>query len=370
MKNILKITLVLFSVFALTSANAGTLTVTGNAKASYSVISSDGVAAKAEHGKGIGISNEFTLGASGETDNGIVWKYAIDMDGTGATAADDQQLTLTLPTLGTIGIYISEGAIDVDNSWDLSVHGRPSDFSYSPYKRDAFSISNVNNLQYHTPAGLLPFGIAAKIAYAPNTDATINDNNATGAAQTDATDATTIAEAQTLSTGFQAANTVSAKKMTAYQVTAAPIEGLAIGASYETFSDSKKNIAQTPESGSWYATYAVGPAKIGYGKTYVSYELDAVLTTGAQALEASENTNYSIAVAVNDNLSLSYTKEKSDLQAATSSTVTYEQDMTGIQAAYTMGGMTLSISQNDYDNARYVQNADVTNTVFGIAMAF
>ena len=41
MKNILKITLVLFSVFALTSANAGTLTVTGNAKASYSVISSE-----------------------------------------------------------------------------------------------------------------------------------------------------------------------------------------------------------------------------------------------------------------------------------------------------------------------------------------
>jgi hypothetical protein len=291
------------------------------------------------------------------------------MDGVGATAADDQQLTLTLPTLGTIGIYISEGGIDVDNSWDLSVHGRPSDFSYSPYKRDAFSIGSVNNLQYHTPAGLLPFGIAAKIAYAPTTDGTINDNNATGAAQTDATDQTTIAEAQTLSTGFQDASTVSAKKMTAYQVTAAPIEGLAIGASYERFADSKANIAQVPESGSWYATYAVGPAKIGYGKTYVSYELDAV-TDGAASLEASENTNYSIAVAVNDNLSLSYTKEKSDLQAATSSTVTYEQDMTGIQAAYTMGGMTMSISQNTYDNARYVQNADVTNTVFGIAMAF
>ncbi len=26
----------------------------------------------------------------------------------------------------------------------------------------------TNNVQYHTPAGLLPFGITAKVAYAPN----------------------------------------------------------------------------------------------------------------------------------------------------------------------------------------------------------
>ena len=372
MKNILKITLVLLSVFALTSANAGTLTVTGNAKASYTILSSDGAAAKSEVGKGIGISNEFTLGASGETDNGIAWKYAIDMDGTGATAADDQQLVLTFPTLGAIGIYISEGAIDVDNSWDKSVYARPSDASFSALKRDSFTIASLNNIQYHTPAGLLPFGIAAKVAYAPNTDGTINDVNAEGAANPGSGgDTATITEAQTLTTGFQSAATVSDTNMTAYQVTAAPIEGLAIGASYEMFSGGLKGRAQEPESGSWYATYAVGPATIGYGKTYVAYEVvNTTANTGANTLESSENTNYSIAVAVNDNLSLSYTKEKSDLTAATSATATFEQDMTGLQAAYTMGGMTLSVAQISYDNSKYVNNADVTSTIFGLAMAF
>ena len=372
MKNILKTTLVLLSVFALTSANAGTLTVTGNAKASYSILSSDGAAAKSEVGKGIGISNEFTLGASGETDNGIAWKYAIDMDGVGATAADDQQLVLTFPTLGAIGIYISEGAIDVDNSWDKSVYARPSDASFASLKKDAFTISSLNNLQYHTPAGLLPFGIAAKVAYAPNTDGTINDVNAEGAANPGSGgDTATLLEAQTLTTGFQSASTVSDTNMTAYQVTAAPIEGLAIGASYEVFSGGLKGRAQEPESGSWYATYAVGPATVGYGKTYVAYEVvNTIANGGAATLESSENTNYSIAVAVNDNLSLSYTKEKSDLTVATSSTATFEQDMTGIQAAYTMGGMTLSVAQIGYDNAKYVNNADVTSTIFGLAMAF
>ena len=369
MKNILKTTLVLFSIFAFSTANAGTLTVTGNAKASYSILSSDGTAAAQEASPGIGISNEFTLGASGETDGGIAWKYAIDFDGTGATATDDQQLVLTLPTYGSIGFFVSEGNIAVANSWDKSVSGRPSDTSYNELKRDGFGISDVNSIQYHLPSGLLPFGITGKVAYSPGSDGAINDVNAAGEAKNSA-DSTTIAEAQTLTTGFQSGASVAAKSMTAYAVTAAPVDGLTVGASYESFQGTQNGLAQAPESGSWFATYAVGPVSIGYGRTYVAYELTAVGSAGATALESSENRNYSIAFAVNDDLSISYTKEKSDLTAPTSSTVTYEQDITGIQAAYTMGGMTLSVAQNSYDNARYTNNLDVTNTVFGISMAF
>jgi len=187
--------------------------------------------------------------------------------------------------------------------------------------------------------------------------------------QKNSTDSTTIAEAQSLTTGFQSGASVEAKSMTAYAVTAAPVDGLTVGASYESFQGTNAGLAQAPESGSWFATYAVGPVSIGYGRTYVAYELTTV-TDGAAALESSENRNYSIAFAVNDDLSISYTKEKSDLTAPTSSTATFEQDITGIQAAYTMGGMTLSIAQNSYDNARYTNNLDVTNTVFGISMAF
>ena len=67
-------------LFSFGVAKAGELTITGNAKASYAIVSSDGTAAAADTAPGLGISNEFTLGASGELDNGYTWSYAIDID--------------------------------------------------------------------------------------------------------------------------------------------------------------------------------------------------------------------------------------------------------------------------------------------------
>ena len=43
---------------------------------------------------------------------------------------------------------------------------------------------------------------------------------------------------------------------------------------------------------------------------------------------------------------------------------------TGIQAAYTMGGMTLGVAMNDHENAGYTDNKDVKDTVFTVEMAF
>ena len=43
-------------------------------------------------GKGLGISNEFSLTASGELDNGMTWSYAQDIDG--ATVQDDAKYSI------------------------------------------------------------------------------------------------------------------------------------------------------------------------------------------------------------------------------------------------------------------------------------
>ena len=50
---------ILASVFVFANANAGELSVTGAAKATYSVISVDGSPTDQNTGKGIGIANEF-----------------------------------------------------------------------------------------------------------------------------------------------------------------------------------------------------------------------------------------------------------------------------------------------------------------------
>ena len=78
MKKIIAILSVVLFSFGV--AKAGELTVTGSAKASYAVTSSDGTAASNDSAKGLGIENEFTLGASGELDNGFTWSYAVDID--------------------------------------------------------------------------------------------------------------------------------------------------------------------------------------------------------------------------------------------------------------------------------------------------
>ena len=47
-----------------------------------------------------------------------------------------------------------------------------------------------------------------------------------------------------------------------------------------------------------------------------------------------------------------------------------ELEVSTIQAAYTMGGMTLSVSMKDISNADYVLNKDQKETLLAVAMAF
>ena len=83
-------------------------------------------------------------------------------------------------------------------------------------------------------------------------------------------------------------------------------------------------------------------------------------------------------MAVNDQISISYTQEKSDqftdvtiVAAKTSGTKTViEADVTTIQAAYVVGGATLGVAIAESDNADYVVGKKEKVTVFSLAMAF
>ena len=68
------------------------LSVTGNAKASYVIVSSDSTTATQEQPNSLGVANEFNLGASGELDNGMTFGYNINIDGD--TTQDDGGLIL------------------------------------------------------------------------------------------------------------------------------------------------------------------------------------------------------------------------------------------------------------------------------------
>ena len=357
MKKIIAILSVVLFSFGV--AKAGELSVTGSASASYAITSSDGTAASNDSAKGLGIENEFTLGASGELDNGYTWSYAVDIDAVESSATnDDAKLTLTTP-MGTIGMFLGEGGLGVDNAASQSVIARPSDTSFNEQMTDTYDIDGYDNIQYHTPADMLPFGITAKIGYAPSGLASAaNDFTATGTINNRlATTDTASAGGITLHPG--------GSSVSHYQVKAAPIDGLSIGADYVEFSGVLGSTEQAPESGSYFATYAFGPAVIGFSETFLAAPMSAITAQ----VETVENSKFSIGINVNDNLSVSYEEEESQPKLNTEATV-YTMTSTGIQAAYTMGGMTLGVAMNDHENAGYTDNKDVKDTVFTVEMAF
>ena len=275
----------LTSISLFGSANAGELSVSGTAKATYNVESG------ANKGKGLGITNELNFTASGETDAGYAWSYSMELD-PGATTTntdtestqsaqnDDTKLTLTTP-YGTVGMFISEGGLDVEDAASQSVYARPTDMGDpSSGTGDNYTIDAYNNVQYHMPADLLPFGIVGKVAYAPDLDTDKNSGNAKG-------------------NQIDMSSTSLGRSATEIQVKAAPIDGLSIGASYMEFDGAGINgtkYNQTPESGAYFAEYSSGPFGIGFSKAFKApLTADGVGTTGK--VDHYEQTNYSVAYA-------------------------------------------------------------------------
>ena len=356
MKNIIKTIIVMLSSVSLfASANAGELSVNGTAKATYNILSG-----KTNVGKGLGVTNELNFTASGETDAGYTWSYSMELDpgavDTTNTASnaqnDDTQLTLSTP-YGTVGVFISEGGLDVEDAASQSAYARPTDMGDPSATSDNYTIDAYNNVQYHTPADLLPFGTSFKIAYAPNIADTSEGSSGNNAG---------------------AANTISATNLTGnnateMQVKTAPIAGLALGASYLEFDGIgvAKNDQQA-ESGAYYATYATGPVAIGYSKAYKAVGLaDGAFATTTN-VSYYDQTNYSVAFQASDDLTVSYERETSEANYVNNTQV--EQESSAVQLAYTMGGMTVALSHGSHDNVGYVDAANQDQTLFAVTMAF
>ena len=359
MKNIIKTLLVMLSVVSFSAAQAGELSVTGSAKASYTIHSADSASGAVESAKGLGVANEFNLGASGELDSGLTWKYNVNIDTD--TTQDDGGLSLTHPSLGTVAINISQGGLELSKAAAITANGdRASDTGFVEGMIEEHTIGDMNSVQYHTPAGLLPFGTSIKLAYAPDTtaDANASVNKIGGQVSGGFTAVTDVTSAQGSNLG---------RTMSAYQVTAAPIEGLTVGASYQEFGGVIGATAQAPESGSWYAKYAFGPATVAYGKAYIA---PALGTDTTDFIEYFDNTKYSISVNANENFSVAYSVETSEANYALGTAANIELESSSISAAYTVGGMTIAVAQATHNNVGYVLNKDAKTTLFNVSMAF
>ena len=332
---------VLFS----TASIAGELTVTGTARASLNTAGSDGTAGKSESGgRTLAIENEFVFGASGELDNGTAWKYSVQLD---QGVIDDSAITLT-SSWGTIGLFGEAGGLNFKHGGSQNAIGYGSQIGsegLTASATDPTDIGGVNNIQYHTPAGLLPFGIVAKAAIgAAGSDTSKPGDSPIGG-----------------SGGVRDARN--------YSIEAAPIDGLKIGASYYTDKPALDTNAkgQDHEDGAYYVSYTIGNVGLGYSKAMSAPNLAS--TPAASAINHYETDSYSIGFKMNDAMSLSYGYEKSSANKVTDATE-YDAKISTIQTAYSMGGMTIAAAYKTIDNAGYVENADQTEAHLVLTLAF
>ena len=342
MKNIAKILFVAISSLSLMlSAKAGELTVNGSAKATYNATSGQ------QKDNGLGIANELNFTASGELDNGFTWSYSMELDpstdDSGAARNDDTSITLGMNDFGTLKLCVSTCGNNKKYAFDASAYGKMSDTGLSEgivYPDDEGSYAS---LQYHTPE--LPFGTTASVAH--------GNQKADGAAGN--------------------AQATSGDSATFYSLTTKPVDGLTLSASYYEKNDygngTDDSSEQKEEGGAYAAKYAYGNITLGYGKSYKAPESNSA-TTAADEAEYYENTGISLGYAVNDELSVSYTSEKSAKEMRASGATQYDVEMDSIQVAYSLGGGTLSVARTDYENIGYANDTDATETIIAMTFAF
>ena len=352
MKNISKLLVgILFSALVMAPSYAGEMTVTGGATATYSIGGDD-----SGSGKTLGISNELDFTASGELDNGYTWKYQVQLDGT-STANDDTRLEIGTD-MGTIGFYVSEGGMR------KSLHGvgaLGSGFDYhSPASgtsgafQTGYNVDGYSNIQYHSPADMLPFGLKIGLGYVPD----MND--------------TTMLSAKDANSNPASHN--KGRNLTQGNFSMSPIDGLTLQGDIAQTSN-ETGVAVSVEEGisaNLGGKYTMGPVTVGY----VEGGYQPAVASGE--LTYYENTYMGIQFDVNDSISVSYNVDESDKNArakvangssAGTKTVT-SMEQKSLQLAYTTGGATIGIAQADVDNSDYTAGKEESQTIVSLAIAF
>ena len=357
MKKISKLLVgILFSALVIAPSYAGELTVTGGATATYTTNGDDAAA-----GKNVGISNEVNLSASGELDNGYTWNYSVELDG-GSTANDDTALTIGTD-MGTVGFFVTEGGLSTELAHGVGALGVGFDYASPATFQMGYDVSSYSNIQYHTPADLLPYGIGIKVGYVPNMSATTQ----LSAKESDTT-ITSQAEGRTLQMA---------------QVSLAPIDGLSIkGDVAVTDSEGGPANADDGVSANVGGKYTYGQVSVGY--TEGGYQPATGLDNTSSAVSTNdetiyyENKMYGIQFDVNDAVSVSYNVDESikntrtavaaAATAGTKTTVAMEQET--LQLAYTVGGATIGIADIEVTNSDYTAGKAETQTVVSLGISF
>jgi len=336
---ITKILVALSFLFAISTAHAGEMTVTGSMQATYQSES------EATTGNPLGMDREITFSGSTELDNGISMSVMQDFDDAGAFGNSK----ITFGNVGgMVDIYLGTDGSELDAVDDITPN--------------AFEEANATSGTYQDVGGLAgEMGIGIKLTlpiigavsgqYVPKVDGAANgDKAASGDTSGSVGSGSEIVVKTALGDlpfvgGFLGGNTLTMgyaeDEVSTINATSDRLEGtVALTGSYGNFS-------------------------YGYQKDYV----EPGQTTATAATDFYVIDQIGLAYAVNDALSISYNMMEEQAHRQESNN-TFKQETDAISIGYTVGGLTLGFQEASTDNANNVLNAKDDTRTLSIKAAF
>ena len=336
---ITKILVALSFLFAVSTANAGELTVTGNMEATYTS------EVDKTTGNPLGMDRELKFAGSTELDNGVT--VSVMQDTSDSLVYGNSKITFG-NVAGMVDIYVGSDGSELDAIDDIT----PT--AYEEANAMSGTYKDVGNLAGQMGVGLkttVPFLGTVSGQYVPKTDGAKNADNA-ASGDTNAL----------VGSGVEVAIKTSLGDL--------PVVGSYLGnLSLTTGYAEQETATVTNTTDRTEATAALtgsfGNFSFGYQKDFVDEGQTAALTDA----DFYKIEQIGLAYAINDALSISYnTMEQSQHNIDADSS--FEQDTTAINIGYTVGGMTIGFQDASTDNANMVRDAKDDVRSISLSVAF
>jgi len=313
MNNFKKIGLTaLASSLVATSVYAGEMSVAGSA--SFNMKNWSNV--NDQDGKKMQMGNQLTFSGGGEMDNGMNVSLSFILDqadnaGVADGPFDSHSLSVGSDAMGTI-TFAGEGASSAQNTLDTTAAGDIWDNSFT-YTGPTNSNASDKTLLWALPTFV--DGLDTKVSY----------------------------------TGASAGK----DSQISYALTYSGIEGASI--SYGFGETGGTDAAEGTDVTTMKASFAFGPVSAGMSIN------DYAAPTGTASEEQS---SYKVSYSITDELSVSYGSETHETTGQS-----FDEEFSQVSVAYTTGGLTISASQTDAENATTSGNEEEMWNV-GLSFAF
>ena len=342
---ITKILVALSFLFAVATANAGELTVTGSMEATYNSQGGNTT------GNPLGTDRELKFSGSTELDNGVT--VTVMQDTTDALGYGDNLITFG-NVMGMVDIYVGADGSPVDAIDDVT----PSAYEEA-WGSGAGTINDIGDLAGEMGIGLkttLPYLGAVNFKYVPKADATENADNANSG-----TAANSVGSGESISIKTNLGD---------LPAIGSALDGLVLTTGYETIEIAADANTSDSHDATVAVNYSIGQFALGVQKKLHN---EGETSTAADEIFYKDMV-YGVSYAVNDALSISYNRYDSyrhnNALGTNSGNEDSEQSITAFNVGYTVGGMTIGFQDASTDNAGWATATEDDSRTLGVSVAF